>query len=66
MHDQNIIHRDLKPGNILMNSKEKNNFDLRIADFGLATVFNPNRDLREKCGTPTYIAPEILDGFSYD
>ena len=38
MHDLKIVHRDLKPGNILMNSKEKNNFDLRIADFGLASI----------------------------
>ena len=65
MHDLNIIHRDLKPGNILMNSKEKNNFDLRIADFGLATVIT-NSSVREKCGTPTYIAPEILEGSPYD
>ena len=34
MNRKNIIHRDLKPENILLNSKEKNNFDIRIADFG--------------------------------
>lgn len=37
IHKKNIVHRDLKPENILLNSKAVGVFDVRIADFGLAT-----------------------------
>ena len=37
LHSKNIVHRDLKPENLLLASKE-NNWDLKIADFGLATI----------------------------
>ena len=37
LHSKNIVHRDLKPENLLLSSKE-NSWDLKIADFGLATV----------------------------
>ncbi|CDW85705.1 serine threonine protein kinase [Stylonychia lemnae] len=66
MHQIDVIHRDLKPSNILLHSKQKNNYDLRIADFGLAYMYTHDEKLQDKCGTPTYIAPEILDGFKYD
>ena len=36
-----IIHRDLKPENILLNSKTEGIYDIRLADFGFATVFTP-------------------------
>jgi len=60
LHDQNIIYRDLKPENVLMDSKGH----VRIADFGLAIKFNSDleEDMRcqSVCGTPEYIAPEIV------
>lgn len=40
MSRKGIIHRDLKPENILLNSKEKSNFDIRIADFGFSVQIN--------------------------
>ena len=67
MHKRNIIHRDLKPENILLSSKESGVFEIRIADFGLAKKCLPQEILYNKCGTPTYIAPEILgdQGYSF-
>ncbi len=56
------MHRDLKPENILF--KKKNSFidenNLCIADFGLATNQNVAKYLFFRCGTPGYIAPEVL------
>eukprot|EP01010_Urceolus_cornutus_P004395 NODE_67_length_2658_cov_327.802223_g52_i0.p1 GENE.NODE_67_length_2658_cov_327.802223_g52_i0~~NODE_67_length_2658_cov_327.802223_g52_i0.p1 ORF type:complete len:317 (+),score=50.45 NODE_67_length_2658_cov_327.802223_g52_i0:73-1023(+) len=59
MHENNIIHRDLKLGNIFMNEK----MEVKIGDFGLAAQleFDGERKLTV-CGTPNYIAPEVLEG----
>ncbi|CAG9329413.1 unnamed protein product [Blepharisma stoltei] len=59
----NIIHRDIKLENILMTS-EDNDYDFKLADFGLAAELNENSLTR--CGSPGYIAPEILRKLSYD
>jgi calcium/calmodulin-dependent protein kinase I len=58
----NIVHRDLKPSNILLNKNEANDFDVRIADFGLSATQLElcMHKVRVQCGTPGYIAPEIL------
>jgi mitogen-activated protein kinase 1/3 len=59
IHSANVLHRDLKPGNLLLNA----NCDLKIADFGLARVLNPDNpeeDLSEYVATRWYRAPEIL------
>jgi serine/threonine protein kinase len=58
-----IIHRDLKPENILLNSKTSGVYDVRIADFGFA-IREDSKEVAENiiCGTPGYIAPEILSG----
>lgn len=49
-----------------MNSKESETLDVRLADFGISS-FVPNDDfLFKKCGTPSYIAPEVLRGLGYD
>ena len=61
LHEKKIIHRDLKPENILLRSKD-NLTDLVIADFGLATLL-PGKEKKvvfKRCGTPGYVAPEIL------
>ncbi|EGR28152.1 protein kinase domain protein [Ichthyophthirius multifiliis] len=59
LHKNQIIHRDLKLGNLFLSEK----LEIKIGDFGLATKL---KFLNEKkntiCGTPNYIAPEILEG----
>ena len=53
------MHRDLKPENILMRHKGSN-FELAIADFGLSYI-EGNETHYIRCGTPGYVAPEILN-----
>jgi len=55
-----IIHRDLKPENLILRSKEQE-YDIVIADFGLAQVVERKPFLHVRCGTPGYCAPEILN-----
>ena len=59
LHKHRVIHRDLKLGNLFLNE----NMMIKLGDFGLATKleFEGERK-RTICGTPNYIAPEILDG----
>lgn len=59
MHSRKIIHRDLKPDNILLKSSSCIS-NLIIADFGLATFLDLKHQMFKRCGTPGYVAPEIL------
>ena len=59
-----ITHRDIKSENIMVR-KNENSFDVKLIDFGLAT-FNIKNDIIQICGTPGYIAPEILKEIEYD
>ena len=62
LHKSSIIHRDLKPQNILVNSDNC----LKISDFGFAKSYNPDTDLQQTmCGSPLYMAPEILEQKTY-
>ncbi|KAL4499792.1 hypothetical protein ABPG72_017332 [Tetrahymena utriculariae] len=61
LHQNNIMHRDLKPDNILFFDKES--FDLVISDMGLSQDVNENFVFK-KCGTPGYVAPEILNSIT--
>jgi len=64
-HDNRVAHRDLKPENLLLLSEEDDS-TVKIADFGFAKrVLEPN-SLKTQCGTPGYVAPEILEGTPYD
>ena len=61
LHSHRVIHRDLKLGNLFLTDK----MELKVGDFGLATKLDfEGERKRTVCGTPNYIAPEILDGKS--
>lgn len=45
MQHKNIVHRDLKPDNVLINSKEVGEYDIRIADFGFSIILNEDTSL---------------------
>lgn len=57
-HERNIVHRDIKPENILVIDKELN---IKLADFGLAKIIGEESFTTTLCGTPSYVAPEILE-----
>ncbi|CAD8128593.1 unnamed protein product [Paramecium sonneborni] len=59
-HQRNIVHRDLKPENILFDSKASGDC-LKIIDFGAAKQLEQNSQLKQKIGTPYFIAPEVID-----
>ncbi|CAK94349.1 unnamed protein product (macronuclear) [Paramecium tetraurelia] len=58
MHSKQCMHRDLKPENLLLKSKD-NDTDIVIADLGLAHIMD-QQPLYKRCGTPGFVAPEIL------
>ncbi|CAD8139364.1 unnamed protein product [Paramecium octaurelia] len=64
LHTKNIMHRDIKLENIILKDKSEN-FDLKIADFGLAS-YTESELLIKRCGTPGYVAPEILQDQKYN
>ena len=55
----NIIHRDIKPENLLIKDKELGIESLKISDFGLARFLEKGM-AETTCGTPGYVAPEII------
>ncbi|KIW17665.1 hypothetical protein PV08_04860 [Exophiala spinifera] len=57
LHERNIVHRDIKPENILLTDK---NLSVKLADFGLAKIIGEESFTTTLCGTPSYVAPEIL------
>jgi len=63
IHDNNTVHRDLKPENLLLASKADDS-NIKVADFGFAT-YAEGLTITSQCGTPGYIAPEILKSKPY-
>ncbi|RAL07272.1 CDC5/polo family serine/threonine-protein kinase [Aspergillus homomorphus CBS 101889] len=60
LHKRNVAHRDLKMGNLFLDK----NMDIKVGDFGLAAMIVSEKDEKRRrtlCGTPNYIAPEVLD-----
>ena len=58
IHSRNVIHRDLKIGNLFISEK----MEIKLGDFGLASKLDYEGQKRKTiCGTPNYIAPEVLD-----
>ncbi|EFO18845.2 camk/dcamkl protein kinase [Loa loa] len=66
LHNLNIVHRDVKPENLLVYTCPfTGDLRLKLADFGLAVEMS-EEPLRVICGTPTYVAPEVLAELGYD
>ncbi|ESQ47001.1 hypothetical protein EUTSA_v10027753mg [Eutrema salsugineum] len=62
-HCKGVYHRDLKPENLLLDI----NGNLKVSDFGLSALPQQGVELlRTTCGTPNYVAPEVLSGQGYD
>ncbi|GAM19693.1 hypothetical protein SAMD00019534_028680 [Acytostelium subglobosum LB1] len=66
MHQHGVCHRDLKPENLLCSAEDEPEQFVRIADFGLSKIFEGGEELKTACGTPDYVAPEILECKAYD
>ena len=60
-----VVHRDIKPENIILIKTQNNKLQTKLIDFGLGTFHNKG-DIIKKCGTPGYVAPEILNYGTYD
>lgn len=58
IHEQNITHRDLKPENILLTNSDPP--ICKVADFGLSKLVDDATFLKTTCGTPAYLAPEVM------
>ncbi|XP_028775386.1 LOW QUALITY PROTEIN: CBL-interacting serine/threonine-protein kinase 21-like [Neltuma alba] len=61
-HNKGVYHRDLKPANLLLDSKG----NLKLSDFGLSATRKPDNVLTTACGSPSYVAPELLWNKGYD
>lgn len=59
LHDQDVVHRDLKPENLLFSTPDED-ATIMITDFGLSKLVNDATYLTTACGTPGYVAPEVL------
>ena len=62
-HDQNVVHRDIKPENLLY-ATPSDDAVLKLCDFGLAKLIKDHELLHNQCGTPGYVAPEVLTSTS--
>ncbi|KAA8518953.1 hypothetical protein F0562_016273 [Nyssa sinensis] len=65
LRENNLIHRDLKPQNLLLSTSDDNSV-LKIADFGFARSLQPRGLAETLCGSPLYMAPEIMQLQKYD
>ena len=72
LHSNQIVHRDIKPENLMVkwepsSDPERKRLRIKVGDFGLATVIRNDEPLRKVCGTPSYVAPEMIreSGYSF-
>ncbi|KAI6670878.1 hypothetical protein NL676_005763 [Syzygium grande] len=64
-HSRNVYHRDIKPENLLLDEND----NLKVSDFGLSALAESKRQdglLHTICGTPAYVAPEVIGQKGYD
>ncbi|KAK3819838.1 MAG: SNF1 related protein kinase [Benniella sp.] len=61
-HKRKICHRDLKPENLLLDER----MNIKIADFGMASLQKTGSLLETSCGSPHYASPEVVTGLKYD
>eukprot|EP01052_Picozoa_sp_SAG31_P016111 SAG31_NODE_1055_length_10134_cov_14.461837_9_plen_101_part_00 len=74
LHQQDIAHRDLKPENLLLQPNKDGGSTIKIADFGFAKIVSELKTrmkdgkhlMMTSCGTPEYVAPEVLLNEGYD
>lgn len=64
LHRQHVVHRDLKPENLLL-VDANDHVHVKLADFGFAQVLRRPKSLKLRCGSPCYVAPEIINGEYY-
>jgi len=63
LHGHNIAHRDLKPENLLVHGDDDT--QVMISDFGLSRIIGDNSMMSTACGTPYYVAPEVIKAEQY-
>eukprot|EP00415_Alexandrium_ostenfeldii_P002691 UN2691 len=61
LHDRHIVHRDVKLENLLLDEGGT----VKVIDFGFSTIVPPGKKLKIFCGTPSYMAPEIVSRKEY-
>lgn len=62
IHCRSVIHRDVKLDNILLDCES----GVKICDFGVSKIIKKGQVIKEQCGTPAYIAPEIITDEGYE
>jgi serine/threonine protein kinase len=65
LHGKNIIHRDIKPNNIFITKYAFSRERAKLGDFSLAITITNNQLLKGKCGTPNFVAPEVIKNKFY-
>jgi len=63
LHNNGIAHRDLKPENLLVKSEDET--EVMLSDFGLSKIIGEETMMQTACGTPYYVAPEVLSASGY-
>ena len=62
LHSNNVVHRDIKPENILIDK----NYNIKLADFGFATLVDEGQKNQTYLGTERYMCPELVAKCAYD